>query len=122
MTKRNFPFLYRRAEGVKVDLYILLKKILYITTMEYVYNNDHANYNYISSLGYILSGVFAVFHFKTSLHLLKEIQSVFLQKKTRNQLKRSRHDAIVDMQSDSHTFTCSVMRFLFFDKFLSCLK
>ena len=65
--------------------------------MEYVYNNDHANYTYISSFGYILSGVFAVFHFKTNLHLLKEIQSVFLQKKTRNQLKRSRHDAIVSL-------------------------
>ena len=41
--------------------------------MEYVYNNDHANYNYISSFGYSsLSGVFAVFHFKTGLHLLKD--------------------------------------------------
>ena len=69
--------------------------------MEYVYNNDHANYNYIRSFGYILSGVFAVFHFKTGLHLLKyKTLRVFLKKKTRNQSKRSRHDAIVDMHSD----------------------
>ena len=78
--------------------------------MEYVYNNDHPNYNNISSLGYILSGVFAVFHFKTSLHLLKEIQSVFLQKKIRN-----RHDAIVDMHSDTipylHEFNDEVSLF-----------
>ena len=83
MTKRNFSFLYRRAEGVKVDLYILLKKILHITMMEYVYNNDHANYNYISLFGYILSGVFAVFHFKTGLHLLKDktLRTCFFKRK-----------------------------------------
>ena len=36
------------------------------------YNDDHANY--VSSFGYIL--FFAVFHFKTSLHLLKDIELV----------------------------------------------
>ena len=51
--------------------------------MEYVYNNDHANYNYISSFGYILSGVFAVFHFKTGLHLLKDktLRTCFFKRK-----------------------------------------
>ena len=51
--------------------------------MEYVYNNDHANYNYISSFGYILSGVFPVFHFKTGLHLLKEktLRTCFFKRK-----------------------------------------
>ena len=42
------------------------------------YNDDHANY--ISSFGYIL--FFAEFHFKTSLHLLKDIELVlFVYKK-----------------------------------------
>ena len=52
--------------------------------MEYVYNNDHANYNYISSFGYSsLSGVFAVFHFKTGLHLLKDktLRTCFFKRK-----------------------------------------
>ena len=38
------------------------------TTKEY--NDDHANYNYISF--FWLCFVFAVFHFKTSLHLIKD--------------------------------------------------
>ena len=49
--------------------------------MEYVYNNDHANYNYISSFGYILSGVFAVFHFKTGLLKDKTLRVCFLKRK-----------------------------------------
>ena len=70
--------------------------------IEYVYNNDHANYNYISSFGYILSGVFAVFHFKTGLHLLKgkTLRGCFFKRKPETQKTRSRHDAIVDMHSD----------------------
>ena len=43
------------------------------------FNDDHAK-NCISSFGYIL--FFAVFHFKTSLHLLKDIELVlFVYKK-----------------------------------------
>ena len=69
--------------------------------MEYVYNNDHANYNYISSFGYILSGVFCCISFQNRFTFIErqDIKSVFLQKKARNQSKRSRHDAIVDMHS-----------------------
>ena len=35
--------------------------------MEYVYNNDHANYNYISSFGYFVRCFCCI-----SLHLLKD--------------------------------------------------
>ena len=117
--------MYRRAEGVKVDLYILLKKILHITMMEYVYNNDHANYNYISLFGYILSGSFAVFHFKTGLHLLKDktLRVCFFQRKP--EINRRGQDTTLSLTCIAiwfHTFTSSMMKFLFFDKFLSSLK
>ena len=56
------------------------------------YNNDHANYNYMSSFGYILSLLYQ-FTFIDG----QNIKCVFVQKKTRNRLKKSRHDAIVNM-------------------------
>ena len=69
--------------------------------MEYVYNNDHANYNYISSFGYFVR-CFCCISFQNRFTFIErqDIRNVFLQKKTRNQSKRSRHDAIVDMHSD----------------------
>ena len=70
LTKRHFKFLCRRGLGWFVEI----KKTLN-TTMD-----DHAKDYYISSFGYIL--FFAVFHFKTSLHLLKDIELVlFVYKK-----------------------------------------
>ena len=64
--------------------------------MEYVYNNDHANYNYISSFGYFVR-CFCCISFQNRFTFIErqDIKNVFLQKKTRN-----RHDAIVDMHSD----------------------
>ena len=69
--------------------------------MEYVYNNDHANYNYISSFSYFVR-CFCCISFQNRFTFIErqDIRNVFLQKKTGNQSKRSRHDAIVDMHSD----------------------
>ena len=64
--------------------------------MEYVYNNDHANYNYSCSFGYFVR-CFCCISFQNRFTFIErqDIKNVFLQKKTRN-----RHDTKVDMHSD----------------------
>ena len=51
--------------------------------MEYVYNNDHANYNYISSFGYFVR-CFCCISFQNRFTFIErqDIKSVFLQKKS----------------------------------------
>ena len=79
--------------------------------MKYVYNNDHGNYNYISSFGYFVR-CFCCISFQNRFTFIgrQDIKNVFLQKKTRN-----RHDAIVDMHSDMipylHEFSDEVSLF-----------
>ena len=100
MTKRNFPFQYRRAEGVKVDLYTLRR--FFMWQRWNTYTTMIARIITTSVRLVIFCMVFLLYSFQNRFTFIKiqDIKSVFLQKKTRNQSKRSRHDAIVDMHSD----------------------